>query len=272
MAVYHSIQPENLKDYLLKNGGESEKFKLISPQRVEPDSNKTVELETPKVPEIIAEKPPAKKVAEKRKLPPKEPTPLEEDEGNKIQINLKKFKKDKVEYPEDTGGDFPGLILWIGIRKNSIWQKNLFCIMIESFKMSKYGDLIVEESEESVWGRKEPFKKCVIKANRKVLAVGLGESKTEAKNSAAMQVLRQLRKHCYTIQAKLSYFKDGKATPYDFNPDPAKAHVYCVVRRNAFIDRAAIIKYIDDFSQKVCDEEIIFGDDFTFDEREAILR
>lgn len=104
-----------------------------------------------------AEKPPSKladkttlaKLAEKRK-PPDEP-PVLELETNKILINLKKFKKDKVEYPEDTGGDFPGLILWVGIKKNSTWQRNLFWIVQESFKMSKYGELTVEESEETVW-------------------------------------------------------------------------------------------------------------------------
>uniref|UniRef100_A0A1B6KUT3 XRN2-binding (XTBD) domain-containing protein n=1 Tax=Graphocephala atropunctata TaxID=36148 RepID=A0A1B6KUT3_9HEMI len=277
MAIYHTINPENLKDQLLKSGGENDKYKLIPPQRVEPVPVKIVEVEVPKVPENPTKKPSAVvKRVEKRKQPTSnttEPTlpEAEEAEGSKIQINLKKFKKDKVEYPEDTGGDFPGLILWIGIRKNSTWQKNLFCILIESFKLSKYGELTVEESDENVWGRKEPFKKCVIKSNRKVLAVGLGESKGEAKNSASMQVLRQLRKHCYTIQAKQSYFKEGKATPYNFNPDPTKEHIYSVVKRNKFKDRAAIIKYIDEFSKKICDEEIIFGDDFTFDEREAIL-
>lgn len=47
------------------------------------------------------------------------------------------------------------------------------------------------------------LKKCVIKSNRKVIGVGLGESKTEAKNLAAQQVCKQLRKHCYTIQVSL---------------------------------------------------------------------
>lgn len=91
------------------------------------------------------------KVGEKRKLPEKEPEPEPEIEFNKIQINLKKFKKDKVEYPEDTGGDFPGLILWLGITKNSKCQRSLYINLIESFKLSKYGELVVEESEENVW-------------------------------------------------------------------------------------------------------------------------
>lgn len=53
------------------------------------------------------------------------------------------------------------------------------------------------------------LKKCVIKSNRKVIGVGLGESKTEAKNLAAQQVCKQLRKHCYTIQVSLVLvFKD----------------------------------------------------------------
>lgn len=47
------------------------------------------------------------------------------------------------------------------------------------------------------------LKKCVIKSNRKVIGVGLGESKAEAKNLAARQVCKQLRKHCYTIQVSL---------------------------------------------------------------------
>lgn len=110
-----------------------------------------------KSPLTAAEKPPSKpgdkaslaKLAEKRKQP--EEPPVLELETNKILINLKKFKKDKVEYPEDTGGDFPGLILWVGIKKNSTWQKSLFWILQESFKLSKYGELTVEESEETVW-------------------------------------------------------------------------------------------------------------------------
>lgn len=110
-----------------------------------------------KPPLKTAEKPPSKpadkaslaQLAEKRKQP--EEPPVLELETNKILINLKKFKKDKVEYPEDTGGDFPGLILWVGIKKNSTWQKSLFWIMQESFKLSKYGELTVEESEETVW-------------------------------------------------------------------------------------------------------------------------
>lgn len=53
------------------------------------------------------------------------------------------------------------------------------------------------------------LKKCVIKSNRKVIGVGLGESKTEAKNLAAQQVCKQLRKHCYTILVSLVLvFKD----------------------------------------------------------------
>lgn len=110
-----------------------------------------------KPPSKPAEKPPSKladkaslaKLAEKRKQP--EEPPVLELETNKILINLKKFKKDKVEYPEDTGGDFPGLILWVGIKKNSAWQKSLFWIVQESFKLSKYGELTVEESDETVW-------------------------------------------------------------------------------------------------------------------------
>lgn len=121
---------------------------------------KAVEKSTSKPAEkssLAAEKPPSKpgdkaslaKLAEKRKQP--EEPPVLELETNKILINLKKFKKDKVEYPEDTGGDFPGLILWVGIKKNSTWQKSLFWILQESFKLSKYGELTVEESEETVW-------------------------------------------------------------------------------------------------------------------------
>ncbi|XP_054286564.1 uncharacterized protein LOC129002640 [Macrosteles quadrilineatus] len=279
MAVYQTVKPEELKDHLLKIGGENPKYKLILPPKAEPINEKTSEKPTsketgkPQAPSSVKASP--AKVVEKRKQPVEPPSTDTAEEidldSNKITIKLKKFKVDKVDYPEDTGGDFPGLIIWIGIRKNSVWVKNIFQILLESFKMSKFGELLIEESEENVWGRKEPFKKCIIKSNRKVLAVGLGDSKTEAKNSASLQVLRQLRKHCYTIQAKESYFKEGKATPYDFNPDPAKSHFYRVVKRIAFKDRTAMVNHVNEFAKKNRSEELIFGDDFTYDEREHIL-
>lgn len=88
--------------------------------------------------------------APKRKQPEKEPC-VEESEGNKIQIKLKRFKPDKVDFPEDTGGDFPGLILWVSVKKNSTLQRSMFCILIDSFKLSKFGQLFVEEDKETVW-------------------------------------------------------------------------------------------------------------------------
>lgn len=89
-------------------------------------------------------------VANKRKHAEEVPS-VEEAERNKIQIKLKKFKLDKVEFPEDTGGDFPGLILWVNIKKNSTLQRSMFCILVDSFKMSKFGGLQVDEEEETVW-------------------------------------------------------------------------------------------------------------------------
>lgn len=44
-----------------------------------------------------------------------------------------------------------------------------------------------------------------------------------------------------------------------------------VLKRDTFKGQAAFIKYVDDFSKTVKAGEVIFGEDFSYDEREAVL-
>ncbi|XP_046681445.1 uncharacterized protein LOC124368214 [Homalodisca vitripennis] len=205
MAVYHPIDLSELKAYLLDNPGENMKYRLKPPEKFpfhrSISENRTdMKIPTEGVTPTLSTSDHSTDKKRKR----------EEDSVGEVKV--KKLKAAPPDFITDE--KLPGLVLFIGVMKNSMIKSNLMQILYDSFAASKYGRLYMNLIDEDMGG--DVWSRCVLKIETMVLAEVVREDKVRASLDASRLLFDHLRRFCFTVQAKQSYYRDGNGLPRCF--------------------------------------------------------
>uniref|UniRef100_A0A1B6LCB6 XRN2-binding (XTBD) domain-containing protein n=1 Tax=Graphocephala atropunctata TaxID=36148 RepID=A0A1B6LCB6_9HEMI len=250
MAVYQPVNLPRLKSFLMHNQGQINKYKLIHPvnlSSLQPVQGTPADTETLSA-EIATTS--GENADNKRKR-----------EGYSEEPNFsKKLKGPPPDYICDQ--TFPDLVLFIGVKHNSKIQTNVMQILNESFLNSRNDQLFVNYCEEDVDGNS--WTKCVMKVENEVLVEVVREDKVRARAQAAELLFNYLRRCCYTVQAKESYYMEGEGLP-----TKCKTQQYLFVKEKKTLDH--IVTTLFHSKLVITGIELVFGKEYSNRERKKIM-
>ncbi|XP_046678542.1 uncharacterized protein LOC124366211 isoform X2 [Homalodisca vitripennis] len=185
--------------------------------------------------------------------------------------DVEKYSKSAPNITE-LGRILKDFVLFSGVTEQSNSYKSKLQILVMSFLRGNFGKLTTEHM--CAMGTKKQGNN--MRATSRICWNGIILSETVADGSDQKTLRRQNANFLYSklgqlffqVKAKVSFFCKGQ--PPMLIDDPRYSEIFQKVEKTKYPTMPEVLQYIEDFFTKDSDTELIFGTDFTKDEREEI--